>query len=192
MAAHKNTEISSVLEDWLNSSFYGVEMKIAQTYSDPFHPAPLSCARRISGVHIANPDGARELIMVVDDEEFASLMVERVLTAEGYRVVVARDGYQAIEFYKRLAGQIDLVILDFAMPFMDGFAVFNQLQRIDPEAAVALTSGTTSPARLKAMLASGLRGFIPKPHTARKLLSQVREMLDSAPARAEIRQFSAA
>ena len=54
------------------------------------------------------------------------------------------------------------MILDFAMPMMDGFAVFNQLRRINPDAAVVLTSGLETPQVLNWMLANGLMGFIPQ------------------------------
>ncbi|HEX4085298.1 MAG TPA: response regulator [Chthoniobacteraceae bacterium] len=131
-------------------------------------------------IRIANRDGARELVLVVDDEPFATLLMERILVAEGYRVVVTHDGFEALRIYRKLGGQIDLTILDYAMPLFDGFAVFNELRMINPQAAVVLTSGLERPARMNWMLENGLLGFIPKPHTQKKLVSQVRTLLDAA------------
>jgi CheY-like chemotaxis protein len=130
-------------------------------------------------VRIANPEGARELIMIVDDEDFVTLLAQRVLTDEGYRVVTARDGFQALDIYKKLQSQIELVILDFTMPIMDGAEVFSELRMINPQVPVVLSSGFTEQDKLKWMLAKGLRGFIPKPYTQQKLLLQVRSTLDA-------------
>jgi CheY-like chemotaxis protein len=130
-------------------------------------------------IRIANPDGPRELILIVDDEDFVTLLAQRVLTDEGYRVVTAKDGFQALDIYKKLQNEVQLVILDFTMPIMDGAEVFNELRRINPHVPVVLSSGFTEQDKLKWMLAKGLRGFIPKPYTQQKLLLQVRSTLDA-------------
>ena len=134
-------------------------------------------------VRVHNPSGTRELIMVVDDEEFISMLAQRVLCEDGYRVITARDGFQAIEMYRKLRDQIALIILDFTMPVMDGADVFAELLEINPDVPVVLSSGFAEQARLQSMLARGLRGFIPKPYTHQKLLSQVRSTLDALGAR---------
>ena len=117
--------------------------------------------------------------MIVDDEDFVTLLAQRVLTDEGYRVVTARDGFQALDIYKKIQDQIELVILDFTMPIMDGAEVFSELRMINPQVPVVLSSGFTEQDKLKWMLAKGLRGFIPKPYTQQKLLLQVRSTLDA-------------
>jgi CheY-like chemotaxis protein len=143
-----------------------------------FAPTPFPDKQR-TDVRIANPEGARELILIVDDEDFVTLLAQRVLTDEGYRVVTARDGFQALDIYRKLQKDIGLVILDFTMPIMDGSEVFSELRMIDPQVPVVLSSGFTEQDKLKWMLAKGLRGFIPKPYTQQKLLLQVRSTLDS-------------
>jgi CheY-like chemotaxis protein len=125
-------------------------------------------------IRIANENGAKELILIVDDEEFVTLLSERILTDEGYRVIVARDGFTALEIYRKLGNAIDLVILDFTMPVKDGAEVFNELQQIHPDVAVVLSSGYTEQDKLRWMLSRGLRGFVPKPYTQHKLIHQIR------------------
>lgn len=145
-------------------------------------PAPAAAAPaggEYSGIKIVNPEGSRELILIVDDEDFVNLLAQRVLTDEGYRVVSAKDGFQAIELYKKLQDKINLVLLDFTMPIMDGAEVFDELRMINPRVPVVLSSGFTEQDRLKTMLSKGLRGFIPKPYTQQKLLMQVRSTLDA-------------
>ena len=130
-------------------------------------------------IKIHNPMGKRELVMIVDDEDFVTLLAQRVLTDEGYRIVTARDGFQAIEIYRKLKDQISLIILDFTMPVMDGSDVFAELLQINPGVPVVLSSGFAEQERLRSMLARGLRGFIPKPYTQQKLLTQIRSTLDA-------------
>ncbi len=140
-------------------------------------PAPEPVAA--SDITVLNPTGARELVLIVDDEEFVTLLAQRVLTDDGYRVITARDGFRALEIYRKLKEQIALVILDFTMPVMDGADVFNELLAMNPKVPVVLSSGFTEQESLRAMLARGLRGFIPKPYTQAKLLTQIRSVLDS-------------
>ena len=128
---------------------------------------------------IYNPQGPRELVMIVDDEEFVTLLAQKVLTAEGYRVVTASDGFKAIDIYRKLGQEIALIILDFTMPLMDGSDVFSELLDINPKVPVVLSSGFAEQERLRGMLAKGLRGFIPKPYTQEKLLAEVRTTLDA-------------
>ena len=145
-------------------------------------PAPVampSMPQPVTDVRIFNPTGQKELVMIVDDEDLVTLLAQRVLTDEGYRIVTAKDGFQAIEIYRKLKEQISLIILDFTMPIMDGSDVFAELLEINPKAPVVLSSGFAEQERLRSMLARGLRGFIPKPYTQQKLLTQIRSVLDT-------------
>lgn len=130
-------------------------------------------------IEIHNSEGKRELIMIVDDEQLVTMLASRVLTDEDYRVITVQDGPKAIEIYKKIGAEINLVILDFTMPIMDGSDVFNELRMLNPRVPVMLSSGFTEQDKLKWMLAKGLRGFIPKPYTQQKLLLQVRSTLDA-------------
>ena len=141
-------------------------------------------SEREDPVIIANPAGERELLLIVDDEDFVTLLAQRVLTDEGYRVIVANNGFRALDIYRKMGDQIDLVILDFTMPVMDGAEVFNELRLLNPDVAVVLSSGFTEQEKLRWMLSKGLRGFVPKPYTQQKLLSQIRSVLDAIRGRA--------
>jgi len=132
----------------------------------------------VPDVRIANPDGPLELVMVVDDDDFIRLLAERVLTAEGYRVVSARDGYQAMDFLAKLGGGVDVVVLDFVMPTLDGAQVLNAMRKIIPNLPIIVTSGFTENGGLRELLAKGICGFIPKPLARNKLLLGVRTTLD--------------
>jgi CheY-like chemotaxis protein len=133
-----------------------------------------------SDIAVLNPSGNRELILLVDDETEIAELASAMLTDEGYRVILARDGFEALKIYQQIGTQIGLVILDFFLPVMDGDAVFDELRALNPEVVVVLSSGFAEQSKLGAMLAQGLKGFIPKPYTAEKLLEQVRSTIDAA------------
>jgi CheY-like chemotaxis protein len=154
--------------------------------TSPVEPHTPSASQALSFIEIHNPTGQRELVLIVDDEEFITLLAEKVLCDEGYRVVTARNGFQALDIYRRLRDEIALVILDFTMPVMDGADVFAELQELNPKVAVVLSSGFAEQGRLRMMLSHGLRGFIPKPYTHDKLLAQVRQTLDAVQAESDL------
>jgi two-component system cell cycle sensor histidine kinase/response regulator CckA len=114
----------------------------------------------------------------VDDEAKVAELAAQMLADEGYKVIVAHDGFEALRIYQKMGEQIGLVILDFFLPVMDGDAVFDELRTLNPDIAVVLSSGFAEQSKLGNMLAQGLRGFIPKPYARTKLLEQVRSTLD--------------
>ena len=134
-----------------------------------------------AGIKVLNPGGSKELILLVDDEAEIAELAAEMMAEEGYKVIVAPDGFEALRIYREMGKQIGLVILDFFLPVMDGDAIFDELLALNPSIDVVLSSGFAEQNKLGAMLAQGLRGFIPKPYTREKLLSQVRSTLDAPP-----------
>lgn len=128
---------------------------------------------------IRNPTGRRELILIVEDELEVAELAADLLAEEGYKTILAKDGFEALNIYGALGAQIDLVMLDFFLPVMDGDAVFDELRALNPNINVVLSSGFAEQTKLGQMLALGLRGFIPKPYTLEKLVQQVRSALDA-------------
>jgi CheY-like chemotaxis protein len=131
-------------------------------------------------IKVLNEKGNHELILLVDDERDVAELAAAMLTDEGYQVILARDGFEALRIYQQISKQVGLVILDFFLPVMDGDAVFDELCALNPDVAVVLSSGFGEQNKLGNMLARGLRGFIPKPYTREKLLAQVRSTIDAA------------
>src|SRR6266496_247645 len=133
-----------------------------------------------SQIAVLNPNGPRELILIIDDEPEIAEFASTILSEEGYKVIVARDGFEALKIFQQIHRQIGLIILDFFLPVMDGDAVFEELKALNPGVNVVLSSGFAEQNKIGAMLAQGLRGFIPKPYTREKLLEQVRSTLDAS------------
>lgn len=128
---------------------------------------------------ILNPQGTRELILLVDDDLQLLELAGSMLEFEDYRVIMAKDGLEALQIYRRMGKKIALIILDYFLPVMDGDAVFDELKAIDLEVQVVLSSGFGEQATLGGMLARGLRGFLPKPYTHEKLIEQIRSILEN-------------
>lgn len=145
--------------------------------STPAAPPPSPPAKPT--VAIDNPAGTKELILIIDDEALIVTLAKRMLTDAGYRVVTSAEPFQALEIFKQLKDEVDLIILDFTLPIMDGSEVFDALRQIKSNVAVMLSSGFAEQDKVRAMLSQGLRGFLPKPYTQEKLLSQVRSTLDA-------------
>ena len=132
-----------------------------------------------AGTRVKNPNGAREYILLVEDEPDVADVASEMLAEEGYRVVLAHDGFEALKIYEHMGKQVGLVILDYFLPVIDGDAVFDELRLINPKVDVVLSSGFAEQSKIASMLAQGLRGFIPKPYGRDKLLEQVRSTLDA-------------
>ena len=130
-------------------------------------------------VRIKNPKGNREYLLLVEDEQEVAEIAAELLAEEGYKVIIAHDGLEALKIYQGATNQIALVILDFFLPVMDGDAVFEELRTINPKVNVVLSSGFAEQSKIASMLGRGLRGFMPKPYTRDKLLEQVRSVLDA-------------
>ncbi len=128
---------------------------------------------------ILNPKGARELILLVDDDKSLLECTGDILDFEDYRFITANDGLEALHIYRHFGKQIDLILLDYFLPVMDGDAVFDELKAIDPSVRVVLSSGFGELAKVGSMLGRGLCGFIPKPYTHEKLIEQIRSVLDA-------------
>jgi CheY-like chemotaxis protein len=141
----------------------------------PAAPAPIP-----PSIQVLNAKGNRELILLVDDETEISELASEMLADEGYKVILAKDGIEALKIYQQVGPHIGLVVLDFFLPIMEGDAVFDELRAMNPNVNVVLSSGFAEQSKIGAMLAQGLRGFIPKPYTREKLLEQVRSTLEAA------------
>ena len=121
-----------------------------------------------------------ETILLVEDDDAVRKLVRRALERQGYRVLVAAGGAEAIEIAGRHMGSIHLLISDVVMPQMSGRQVAEQLKALRPEIQVLYISGYTESAILRTGNLTKIEFFLQKPFTPVTLLRRVREMLDKA------------
>lgn len=87
------------------------------------------------------PRGNGELILVAEDERAIRDLIEEGLTAQGYRVVTAAQGEEALALFRQHAAEVRLFLTDNAMPTMDGPQAIAQVRKWAPELPIILTSG---------------------------------------------------
>ena len=119
-------------------------------------------------------------ILIADDEPNIVISLEFLLKREGYEVVVAHDGVQALERVR--AERPDLAILDVMMPNRNGFEVCQDLRQ-DPEFKAMRIMMLTAKGRdteVSKGLALGADVYMPKPFATRDLLAKVKALLERA------------
>ncbi len=138
----------------------------AQTGKDQIEQKPLGISR-----------GA---VLVVDDEETVRKFVSAVLRKNGYRVLEASDGSEALALFESKQTEFGIIIVDLVMPIMGGGEFLAQLKGHRPDLKVLLTSGySESEAR---RLCNSFEGaaFIQKPYTAQQLALAVETLSRSS------------
>ncbi|HEV8701096.1 MAG TPA: response regulator [Candidatus Polarisedimenticolia bacterium] len=120
---------------------------------------------------------ARARILVVDDEEAIREMTRDILESGGCEVVLATDGVDALDVYRREWGRLDLVLLDMVMPRMGGLETFRRLIGMDRGARILLCSGYADNDKAQRALKEGALGLLPKPFTMTELLSRIDRIL---------------
>ena len=116
-------------------------------------------------------------ILLVDDEEMVLEAGEELLKHLGYEVLLAGDGQEALELYKKNHDMIDLVLLDMVMPVMGGGEAYDRMKRIDANVKVILSSGYSLEGEAKEILRRGCDAFIQKPFKLEQLSQKLREIL---------------
>ncbi len=119
-----------------------------------------------------------ETILVVEDEEDLRELLTSMLHDYGYSILVARDGMEALERYRRHRQDIGLVITDMDLPKLNGAAVSQSILSDDPGARIILISGFLESALKESILASGVREFVAKPYTLAQMLRIIRKVFD--------------
>ena len=117
-------------------------------------------------------------VLLVDDEETVRQVSMDVLQAMGYEVQAAKDGDEAITLYREKWAKIDIVLLDVAMPKMDGGEVYECLRKINPSVRVLLLTGYGAYGVTREILKRGCNGFIQKPFGMEQLSRSIREICD--------------
>ena len=119
-------------------------------------------------------------ILIADDEPNILLSLEFLMQREGYQVLVARDGQQAIDAI--LQHRPDLVLLDVMMPIKSGFDVLQALRERDDLAAIRVLMLTAKGREIDMAkgLALGANAYMTKPFSTRELVEKVRSLLEAA------------
>ena len=122
--------------------------------------------------------GTETILLVEDDETVRELAVE-ILTINGYTVVEARNGVEALDIYKEKSDEIDMLVTDVVMPQMGGKELAEKLAVIAPDLKVLFLSGYTNRAIVQQGILDLKTNFLQKPFTLGAFAGKVRSLLDS-------------
>jgi len=122
-------------------------------------------------------DSEGRRILVVDDEAAIRNVSARLLSSRGYEVMTAENGQEAIERFREQHGAIPVVLLDMAMPVMDGTAAIPILREIDPEVKIIAASGLSVNHNAQDTGFSGVDYFLQKPFASRDLFKALESVL---------------
>ena len=118
-----------------------------------------------------------ETILLVEDQEDVRGFVRAALESNGYQVIDAANGIEAIGLSGRYPGVIHMMITDIVMPGMDGRELADQLKVQRPEMKVLFTSGYTADVIVQRGVADNVVGLLQKPFSQAALAGRVREVL---------------
>ncbi len=116
-------------------------------------------------------------IMIVDDSALTRLKCSKLLIQQGYEVVEATNGVEALEKYQQ--SKPDAVLLDIAMPLMDGMMALREMRKIDPAARIAMVTALGQRAVVLNALKEGARDFVVKPFRGGKVLDTVQRLISN-------------
>ena len=115
-------------------------------------------------------------ILLVDDEKTVRATTKNMLERIGFKVLLACDGREAVEVFRKYGNEISVVLLDMTMPYMDGEEAFNEIRLIKKDAKVILSSGYNEQEAIEKFAGRGLAGFIQKPYKVSSIIKKLREV----------------
>ena len=115
-------------------------------------------------------------VMIADDEEDICSRLKEELVAEGYEVLTAGNGKQALELFKN--NKFDLAIIDIVMPEVDGIAVLKSIKQDSPNTKVIMLTGYPNVYHAIESKKYGAEEFMGKPFSIDELKQMVKYLLD--------------
>jgi CheY-like chemotaxis protein len=116
-------------------------------------------------------------VLIVDDEDGVREVAADLLTSLGYDVTTAADGLAAVDQYRKSVRAVDVVLLDLAMPGMDGRDCFRALKAIDPDVRAVLCTGYGFNVIAQQLLNEGMLGIVAKPYELERLSDAIAHAL---------------
>lgn len=159
-------DVSSLLGDGTEFTLY--LPALPDTVNEKRHTEPL-----------APLDGKGKVILVVEDDLATLGALQALLEAKNYDVLTARNGYEAVQQYKRSAAMISLVVSDVVMPQMDGVKLYRALQELSPQMKFMFVTGHPLEGDSQTLLEQGDVHWLQKPFSARDFTRMVQNLLET-------------
>ncbi len=118
-------------------------------------------------------------ILIVDDSTLSRGILRRILQTEGHSIIEAKNGLMGIESY--YIEKPDLVLLDIAMPDMQGTEVLEKLLAFDDRARIVMATADLQELTRASVMAAGALGYLTKPYNPEAVLAIVNQVLQGVP-----------
>jgi DNA-binding response OmpR family regulator len=125
---------------------------------------------------IASPHShSQPTVLLVEDDELVRDAMTRTLVREGYMVMTAPTGHDAIGLLRTPLSPIDVVLLDINLPDISGIDLCARFRELQPNLKVVVCTGGADPEEAAELLKMGINGYFPKPVHMDELLAAVHE-----------------
>lgn len=117
-------------------------------------------------------------ILIVEDEELLSKMLEKILNKLGYNVLKAVNGKEGLDVFREKYLEIDGVILDMNMPVMSGKTAFLEMKKIDRDIKAILSTGSGTNEDTDIILNLGVKELLSKPYHLSELELKLKSVIN--------------
>ncbi|MBI9044894.1 MAG: response regulator [Anaerolineaceae bacterium] len=114
-------------------------------------------------------------ILVVDDAEFLRMRIKKMLVGDGFEVVEASNGVEAVDSYMK--EKPDVVLMDITMPEMDGLTALQEIKSKDNQAKVIMLTALGQESVVLEAIKSGARDFVVKPFEKDRVIQAIRKLI---------------
>ena len=114
-------------------------------------------------------------VLIVDDAQFMRMRCAKLLEKNGYEVVEAENGHEAVKAYQE--HRPDAVLMDITMPEMNGLEALKEIRQVDPQARVAMLTALGQQGVVIEAIKAGAKDFIVKPFEQDRVLESLRRLL---------------
>jgi PAS domain S-box-containing protein len=119
-----------------------------------------------------------ETVLLAEDEPVVAQLLRVVLSEAGFNVISCADGREAVDSFQKYRDSVDVVLLDYRMPELDGIEAFDVIHGVAPEVPVILMSGNIAGAKIRDLQVRGLRDVLRKPCSSNEVLQSLRSAID--------------
>jgi PAS domain S-box-containing protein len=126
---------------------------------------------------IARHQNIPQTILLVEDEEMLRELGVSILESEGFRVLAAKDGVEAVSLFETHSEEIGLVVCDLGLPRLGGREAFLKMKERKPSVRAIVASGYLEPTIRSEMLKAGVIDTIQKPYDFNDLLAKIRSVI---------------
>jgi len=114
-------------------------------------------------------------ILIVDDEEGVRRSLKKLLQRDGYDILLAENGTEAIDIVRQHINEIETVVCDFKMPGLDGLETLMEISKLNPEIIKIILTGYATLDRAIESVNSGIDGFLTKPFDNKEIRLKLKE-----------------